>query len=107
MTSEIGGYPVVIMGTTMNFIQTRPRIIEGHWKEQVLLLHLPNLGKTAVLPVLPKTAPLVVVCNRNDAIAIISYCRLVHLQCNLTNLFIFSIKTERESELLECVKLYI
>ena len=92
MTSEIGGYPVVDMGATINFIQARPRIIEDHWKEKIL--QLPNLGKTAVLPVLPKTAPPVVVCNRNDAIAIISYCRLVHLQCNLTNLFIFPIKTK-------------
>ena len=38
MTTEIGGYPVVDMGATINFIQARPRIIVDHWKEKILLL---------------------------------------------------------------------
>ena len=29
----------------MNFSQARPRVIEGHFKEKVLPLQLPNLGK--------------------------------------------------------------
>ena len=45
-------------GATINFSQAMQRLIEGHLKEKVLLLYITNLGKTAVLPVLPMVATL-------------------------------------------------
>ena len=41
----------------MNHNQARPRVVEGFMKEKVVLQYIPNLGKTAVLPVLLMAAP--------------------------------------------------
>ena len=44
-------------GEKCGYGPTLPKVVEGFLKEKVVLQYIPNLGKTAVLPVLLIAAP--------------------------------------------------